>query len=205
MNTKSRRRLAIAGILLLVALVSGCASVEKNIESSQQLGQEIESADATLVFGKIRWIYNGEELDVGKGLSSNIVEMQIYREASDKRIIGRVGDGGRFAWSMLPGHYHIPAVNFVSPMFSSRGNFVGRTFLEFDVLDVGGPVYLGTVILETEYTKKLFTWDAMTKASIEDDCESDCEERLADLGLPVESLRVELIRFDSRLAGLLSE
>ena len=196
--------LNLAGIAFLAFLLSSCASVETNIESSEQLSQAAESADGTLVFGKVRWIYNGEELDVGVGLSSNVVELQMYPMGSDKRIIGRIGEGGRFAWTMSPGHYHVPAANFVSPMFSSRGNFVGYTYLEFDVPDVDDPVYLGTLMLETEYTRHLFTWDATLKASIVDDCEADCEDRLADLGLPVDTLRVNLIRFDSRLSSLRS-
>lgn len=202
MNAQLRRLLGIAATVLVLALVSGCASVETNIESEQQVARAVSGSDTTLVFGKIRWINNENEMEIGTGLSTHSLSLQMYTDASEGRTIGRVGDGGQFAWSLAPGKYRIPAVDFVGPLFGGPGDFTGRTFLEFDVPGDQGPVYIGTLIIETEYKKKFLTWEANTKTETVNDCDSDCAERLAAFGLPEKPLHISLARLDSRLSGL---
>ena len=187
-------------ILLIVAL-AGCGSVAPNIESQQELAKAMANPDVVVVFGKVRWINNGEELEIGTGMFSNIVELQMYPEGSDDRTIAKVGDGGDFTWPMQPGSYFIPAVNFMDNAFSDVGNFIGYTYLTFEVPEGKGPTYIGTLIFETEYKSKFLTYESSVVSRTADDCESECQERLKALGLPSDSLQVSLIQVGPQVAG----
>lgn len=190
---------------LLVALTSGCETVASNIDTEQELGQAVSAGEGVVVFGKVRWVFNDEELEIGTGIFSNVIELQMYPKGSDIRKIGKVGKGGEFTWVLAPGTYYVPAVNFLKQAFSSQGNFIGYTMMHFEVPETGGPAYLGTLVFETTYESHLFTYDAVTKSSIEDDCESDCAARLVALGLPEDELSVSLIELGPPLSDALSE
>ena len=82
----------VALVLSLVAMIGlpACGTVP-SVESQQELAVASEDSDNVLVFGKVRWVQNGQEIKVGKNLFGNIIELwepnaEVYKRMVQKEI-----------------------------------------------------------------------------------------------------------------------
>ena len=94
-------RVRFAIILLFLAT---CSTTTGNIDDTTEWETAAQQADRSVVFGRIRWIENGEEIKIGQG---DFVKMSLRPDLvcmEDKqRIQGSVDAEGHFAWSLKPG------------------------------------------------------------------------------------------------------
>lgn len=185
--------LAVAG---LMAVSAGCGTTAPNIESQEELAEAMSEEGGVVVFGRVRWIKNGEELEIGGGILGNLVELHVYPAGSDDQIIASVGAGGQFSWVLQPGVYRIPMISFIHRMNS----YLGVSFIRFTVPAEGQASYAGTLTIETSYeTGWLGAKMSIDRFSVAEECEADCGAMLAQLGLPDDAAEVGLMEFDPEM------
>ncbi|MEJ2274201.1 MAG: hypothetical protein P8Y01_06455 [Woeseiaceae bacterium] len=105
------------------------------------------------------------------------------------------GSDGQFTWYLAPGDYHVSAVSF-----SNRGERVEPDVsLNFSVAPDAGAVYIGTISLETSFDYGYFGTDArLSGASVQNDCNAECTERLRVLDLSNGDLVVSMLHRPGR-------
>ena len=59
--------------LMLLLILVGCATTAENIDEPSELATVLEQKDRSVVFGRVRWIENGEEKEIG----DSYFEMQL--------------------------------------------------------------------------------------------------------------------------------
>lgn len=151
-----------------------------------------------VVFGKFRLLKNGNEIKLGDGFFSNVAALRLYRPEDQEEFTGRVGDDGEFSMQLAPGDYYIENV-----VFKHQGETIApETNYVFTVSADHEANYIGTITLETTFTKDYNgvkgTFDRFTVA---DDCATDCDRRLAELGLPNSELMVDLPKWETQVAS----
>ena len=84
-------------------------------------------------------------------------------------------------WAMPHGVYHIPIIAFLT----KEGNsFMATAFLRFEVREVGGVTYLGTLEVNTRRKSGFAGWKYRIEGfAVQNDCAADCEALLTRVGL----------------------
>jgi len=190
------RKLALITTTYVVAVgLSGCATTAKSIESSAELAAA--SAGEHVAFGKFRLVRNGYETKLGKGIFANSAVLYLYQTGDSDEIIGKVGMGGEFAWSLQPGSYQVSSIDF-----NNRGEKISlNTDFKFAVSADHPASYLGTMTLETTLDNGYYGVNGtVDRYTVTDDCAKECSRRLSQLGLSMEDATVALMQEQSQLA-----
>ena len=198
--TRSIRNLNVTKIICLIAVagLAGCASTAKHIGSGETLEKAASVTTDTIVFGKFRLVRNGEEIRLGEGIFANSATLQLQKSGSDGKIVGEVGRDGEFAWALEPGSYRMSSIGF-----SFRGEKVeSETSFGFTVSADHRASYVGTITLEATFDSGYHgTTGTVDRITVKNDCETECENRLAELGLPVGAATASLFHWEGRIAS----
>lgn len=197
---RSIRNLHVTTIICLIAAagLAGCASTAKNIGSGETLDEAVSAATDTVVFGKFRLVRNGQEIRLGEGIFANSATLELQKSGSDGRIVGEVGRDGEFAWALEPGSYSMSSIGF-----SFRGEKVeSQTSFSFAVSADHRASYVGTITLEATFDSGYHgTTGTVDRITVRNDCEAECEKRLAELGLPAGAATASLFHWEGRIAS----
>ncbi len=181
----------VAAVLFIPSpAISGAV---RHIDSPEKLAQALDKMNGVVVFGRVRWIQDGEELRLGKSMFGNVIEFQMYRAGSKKRMIAKVGPNGYFTWVLRPGHYRVPVINFMS----KSKPFLGQAFLHLVVPDHQEVTYTGTLKIKTG--GKAGRNRRIEEYSVSDDCAADCPIVTGKLSLSDELVGVSLLQLDQRV------
>ena len=131
------------GFFWISLALIGCATTVTNIETTDKLNQ-IEKG-SSIVFGQIKWLENGENKDIGEKFLAMSVTPHLMEMENQKRIIGKVNDGGQFVWSLAPGKYFIYKMEYRDPW---SGSYFIVPKVAFDVPRSGKVYYIGTLRCE---------------------------------------------------------
>ena len=193
------RNLAVvsAGCLFAVAGLSGCATASKSIESGEELARASETGADTVVFGKLRLISNGKEVELGEGIFAKSATLQLRQPGAGQEIQGKVGREGEFAWVLEPGYYSVSSIGL-----KYHGETVEpQTNFRFSVSADHKASYVGTITLEASFDPGYFGLRAMVdRYTVKNECAANCERRLAQLGLSGEAATVSLAHWEERMA-----
>lgn len=153
----------------------------ETIDSPDQLAEALGDKDRAVVIGRVRWVQNGKNQKLGTGLFTNMITLHVYRAGSDRRIRGSHAEDGTYVWAMPHGVYHIPIIAFLT----KEGNsFMATAFLRFEVREVGGVTYLGTLEVNTRRKSGFAGWKYRIEGfAVQNDCAADCEALLTRVGL----------------------
>jgi len=192
------RKLAFTAGILAAAGLAGCAAgIEK---SAAESGDAALAANESLVVGKFRLIRNGADVPLGDGVFSNTATLYLYKDGVGKKIAGRVGDGGEFAWPLAAGNYEISHVGF--GFQGERHN--APTNLVFTVTEGREASYIGTIAMEvTLDTGYLGTFGSLDRFWISNDCATDCSRMLSATGLSSADLGMSLAHWHYQTASRL--
>lgn len=197
---RSIRNLNVTKIICLIAAagLAGCASTAKNIESGETLEKAASVATDTIVFGKFRLVRNGEEIRLGEGIFANSATLELQRSGSNGKIVGEVGRDGEFAWALEPGSYRMSSIGF-----SFRGEKIeSPTSFSFAVSSDHPASYVGTIALEATFDSGYHgTSGTVDRITVRNDCETECEQRLMELGLPAGAATASLFHWEGRVAS----
>ena len=195
---ESIRKLALTAGILAAAGLAGCAAgIEK---TGAESGAAALAADESLVVGKFRLIRNGAEVPLGDGVFSNTATLYLYKDGVRKKIAGRVGDGGTFAWPLAAGNYEISHVGF--GFQGQRHN--APTNLVFTVTEGREASYIGTIAMEvTMDTGYMGTLGSLDRFRISDECATDCSRLLSTTGLSSDDLGMSLAHWHYQTASRL--
>ena len=177
----------LAVTICSLALVGGCAT--SAIDTTAP-----DDGDVAVI-GKFELIRNGAQVDVGEGFFANHATLLFSRQGEGEEIVGTVGSDGQFTWYLAPGDYHVSAVSF-----SNRGERVEPDVsLNFSVAPDAGAVYIGTISLETSFDNGYFGTDArLSGATVQNDCNAECANRLRELDLSNGDLVVSMLHRPGR-------
>jgi len=164
--------------LALLVLSSALA-----VFSSSALAEDGHNSTAdrdVMVFGKFRLLKNGAETQLGTGFFSNVASLRLYRADDQEEFTVRVGDNGEFARALTPGDYYVMNISF-----KYRGETVRpETNFMFNVSDEGQPNYVGTITLAAKFSNGYHgSKGSFERFLISNDCASECDRRLVELGL----------------------
>ncbi len=194
MSTVTRDKVVRASMILAVlALATGCAATVTNIDSSDELAKATNGVMHPVVFGKLEFVRNGERVELGEGILSTTAKVQLYDQDGNRQIVGNVGEDGEFSWMLEPGTYQVARIGF---RYQGRDVAPETNFL-FTVSPEHDATYLGTISLEA-------TFDAgyngvsgtVEKFTVWNECASDCETRLTELGLSDTASTMSLFTWD---------
>ncbi|MDJ0941190.1 MAG: hypothetical protein QNJ00_15630 [Woeseiaceae bacterium] len=191
------RNISLIMTVVAVAGLTGCTMPTKTIDTSDKLAAAKDEG-GTVVYGKFRLLRNGQEVRLDDGVFANSAKLHIHTDTGALEMIGKVGRGGEFAWALTPGDYQLNSIRVTNRSETTSP----QTNLRFTVPAGGKAVYLGTMTLETTLDYGYYglsgTFDSVT---IDNDCASDCADRLAQLGLPAGDTVTSLIQQEGTLAG----
>ena len=194
------RNLNVTKIACLIAAagLAGCASTAKNIDSGAVLERASSAVTDGIVFGKFRLVRNGQEIRLGDGIFANSATLHLQKSDGGREIVGEVGRDGKFAWSLAPGVYRMSSIGF-----SFRGEKVeSQTSFSFAVSADHRASYVGTVALEATFHSGYHgTSGTVDRITVTNDCEAECEQRLAELGLPSEAVTASLFHWEGHVAS----
>ncbi len=166
---------------LTLALLVFTSSLGAFSSSALAADSHNSSSDRTvMVFGKFRLLKNGEETQLGTGFFSNVAALRLYRADDQEEFTVRVGENGEFARELTPGDYYVMNISF-----KYRGETVRpETNFMFNVSDDGQPNYVGTITLAAKFRNGYHgSKGNFDRFLISNECASECERRLAELGL----------------------
>jgi|GEM_PF-1594852 len=193
MGVAMRVRFAI--ILLFLAT---CSTTTGNIDDTTEWETAAQQADRSIVFGRIRWIENGEEVKIGQG---DFVKMSLRPDLvcmEDKqRIQGSIDAEGHFAWSLKPGTYLMHRLVY-RDMWSGAHIIVPK--VAFAVPAAGQVYYIGT--LQGDFAKKrdfLGTVGGGVRFSVQSERYEEEARLRAKCGLKGRSIQASMMRHDDRL------
>ncbi|MDJ0908093.1 MAG: hypothetical protein QNI99_02800 [Woeseiaceae bacterium] len=180
-----------------VAALAGCSAAPL-IDSGDALTEASTESTSTLVFGKFELVRNGHSASLGNGLFSSSATLHVDAADGSRAIVGQVGDGGTFEFSLQPGEYRVTSIGF-----HNRGEKVETDVsLAFSVPKGSNAVYIGTLTLETVFDSGYYGLNgAVEDFTVSDDCRTDCAERLTQLDLSTDAAIVALMRADSHVAS----
>jgi len=192
MKSAMRSRLAI---ILLV--LTACSTTTDNIDDATEWAQATERTDRSIVFGRIRWIENGEEKEIGDSYFKMGLRPDLIRMEDKQRIQASVDNGGHFVWSLEPGTYLMHRIVYWDTW---SGSTVIVPKVAFSVPKAGQIYYLGT--LRSDFTKKRDLIGGVG-GSLQFSVQSERYEEEARLrkecGLETRAVTSNLMRHDERL------
>lgn len=183
---------AAAGIAALL-LVVGCANTAPSLNSASDVERAATANADKVVFGKLRLVKNGTPVDFTDGFFANSATLNLYQAGANRKIAGKVGDNGDFSWTLPAGTYHVESVafRFHGQTLEPETNFTFTVSPEYDA------TYLGTVALEATFDAGyLGAHGTVDRFTVWDNCKSDCERRLGQLGIDDEASTRSLMRWD---------
>lgn len=177
--------------------LSGCGTIAESVSAGDKPVVDSVNTD-TLVFGRFRLIRNGEDVRLGEGFFANHATLHLHAPGEAAPIKGKVGRNGEFAWALDAGKYRVTGIEFMA-----RGDrFTVSTAVAFTASGKHRAAYLGTISLETSLESGYHGMDVTAERySVSDDCETDCDRMLADLGMPEGSATVALMRAETASLG----
>ena len=179
------------------ATLPGCGTSTKSVSAAGKPAVASVNTD-TPVFGRFRLIRNGEDVRLGEGFFANHATLHLHAPGESAPIKGKVGKNGEFAWALGAGQYRVTGIEFMA-----RGDrFTVSTEVAFTASGKHRAAYLGTITLETALESGYHGMDVTAERySVSDDCETDCDRMLADLGMPEGSATVALMRAETASHG----
>ena len=126
--------------LFLVGAAGGCATTAENIRATGDWEQARTTESASVVFGRIQWLENGEEKKIGSGMFEFHVRPGLLHLTDKTRHFGDVDENGEFAWVLEPGMYAIFRINYRDPW---SGNYFFVPKAGFQVPEKGKVYYVG--------------------------------------------------------------
>jgi hypothetical protein len=185
-------------VILVTVLGTACGptrTYQQSVKSAEELSEVKKGASAVVVFGRVRWLENGEEA-IGTA-AGKTVTLGLYDIGQDKYIDGRVGSDGLFSWVLEPGEYHVLSTQFHYLMSAQ----LGPAYFHLSVPEGQGPVYTGTLTIETTLKSSWTGWKlSVDRFSMSNDCEDDCPTVLARLDLSADTMQVSLLQYDEQIA-----
>lgn len=187
MDTTTAKKLGsgLAGLAALM-MMTGCASEPVAVASA-------DGNETSVVFGKLKLVRNGEPVALGDGLFANSATMNLYQESGNRQFTGRVGADGEFSWELPAGTYRVQSIAFrvKETVMKPETNFTFTVSPEHDAS------YLGTIALEATFDAGyLGVHGGVDRFTVWDDCVTDCERRLTQLGVSESRNDVSLLRWD---------
>ena len=166
-------------------------------DSSTSSAPPALSDSKSVVFGKFRLLMNGYETELGQGLFGNTAALRLYRADDQAEFTGRVGKDGEFSLELAPGDYYVMSISF-----KHRGETIEpETNFMFNVSADHEASYIGTIMLEATfssgYNGMKGTFERFT---IHNDCVTDCDRRLAELGLSRAAMETALPAWQAQFA-----
>ena len=146
-----------------------------------------ELGDDALVFGRVRWIQNGEERkDYRSALGWNIWP-EYFRIEDEQHGMLAVAEDGTFAWKLPAGTYLAYQLRWFDTW---DGPHRGPLRLAFRVLDPQHAYCIGTVTIKLKAKRDLIggLWIKGWDLALDDTCETDRQwfaTRYANLALPM--------------------
>lgn len=184
------------GLAAVVALSALAACSTTDISRSTSL--KASSAPATVAFGELRLITNGVKARLGDGLLAGDAGLYLASEDTQKTYVGRVERAGKFNMRLEPGRYRVTGVYFryQGETIEADTNFV------FDVSDQHEATYVGTITLEATLDNSNYgIVGTADRISVSNACASDCDRRMAAIGLPHGETAVSLFHWEERVAS----
>ena len=179
------------------ATLPGCGTNTESVSAGGKPAVASVNTD-TLVFGRFRLIRNGEDVRLGEGFFANHATLHLHAPGEAAPVKEKVGKNGEFAWVLDAGNYRLTGIEFMA-----RGErFTVSTDVAFTASGKHRAAYLGTITLETSLASGYHGMDVRAERySVSDDCETDCDRMLADLGMPEGSAAVVLMRAETASLG----
>ncbi|MHC4450654.1 MAG: hypothetical protein ACYS0E_11055 [Planctomycetota bacterium] len=177
-------------------LCLGCASTG-NIDEASELSEEAAREDRSIVFGRVRWIQDGEAKEIGDSYFEMQLTPHLLRMEDKKRIEAEVDSGGHFVWSLEPGTYLMHMLIYRDP-WAGAAQLVPK--VAFAVPENGKVYYVGTLRATYEMKRDfLGTPRGPVYFSVMDERREE-EQRLRDeLGLEAPLVTSSVMRHDDRL------
>ena len=176
------RAVTIAALVCVFAGLTGCATSASS--------PDLIHAGNPVVFGKLELVKNDERVSIGDGFLANAPVIYLEREDTGKRVLGKIGVDGEFAWRLAPGDYRVSKISF-----HNHGQRVETRFRQRFTVDQDSElVYIGTIKLVTRFFAGYHGVDGVVGYSVRNDCPRDCSTRLEGLGMTEAKPYVALLR-----------
>lgn len=191
-----RREVMLGLIAAGTAGLSGCTEVQ-SIETTEELQNAAMSDETSIVFGRVKWIENGEELDLkGSNFFGKPVVPRLRRVEDNSIVTVELDNAGHFAWSLSKGTYIIDKIQRSSPKF-------GSAFLipkvAFRVPENGRNYYIGTLQANAVAESSFWGVEGNAKFSIADEMRSEYAYLRQKLGSSVSDIQRSLMVQDENL------
>lgn len=164
---------ATAGIAL-----SGCETAD-HIDTTAEMATATTSSDTSIVFGRVRWIENGQERQMDQSMMGWSIQPRLRRLEDGTMIHGKVDPGGRFRWSLPPGTYVMDRINYRDPM---TGQYFIVPQVGFSVPRGGAIFYAGTLRAQADVERGFFGVDGATQFSVQDEFSAELHAFKAEVG-----------------------
>lgn len=176
---------------------SSSAYASGNEEVANNLSANATGSESSVVFGKFRLMKNGEEIELGDGLFGNSAVLRLYRATDQEELTGRVGKDGEFSMELAPGDYYLMSI-----AFKHRGETIEpETNFMFNVSSDFSANYVGTITLETSFGSGYNGMKgSIDRIMIGNDCATDCDRRMEQLGLANNALATSLPHWETQVA-----
>ena len=187
-HTNAGKLLTALGVLIVLA---GCANTAPTITSTDELA----GTGDRVVFGQVQLIRNGTPVQFGDGLMANTAVLNIYDPDSNRKFVGKLGEDGEFSWALPSGTYEVESV-----AFRMHGQTVEpETSFTFTVSPDFDATYLGTVKIEGSFNGGYAgVTGTVDRFVVQDNCASDCQRRLDQLGMTNQASTSSLFRWDQQ-------
>ncbi len=186
-------RCLVSAVALI--LVSGCHG-DANIRGDTVDARMHSGPGDTLVVGRVAWIRNGGAVEIGDSDSGDCLTIGLHDTADDRAFSASVGRGGYFMWHLPPGEYHLSSLAFRY----RASTFLGRAGFHVSVPATADPVYIGTLAVDTTMQPGLLGWKAeIHRFAVTEECVSDCEFILSQLGRSQDPVQIALMQIDEVL------
>ena len=127
-----------------LALLAGCETAE-TADTPEALAAARQRTDRATVFGRLRWIENGEERRIEQSMFGWSVTPRLRRLGDGAVMNTEIDPGGHFVWSLPAGAYRIDRINYRDPW---SGNYFVSPGVTFRAPENGRTYYVGTLRVE---------------------------------------------------------
>lgn len=173
-------------LLCVIALVTGCGGIPLKVMPPDTTASSL--GDKVLVYGRLRWIENGEERSTYKSLLGwNINPMFVRIDDMDRGSLS-VDKDGKFVWKVARGTYILHQIHWFD---TSDGPHTLSPKVAFNIPTGSNTYCLGALVVDLRVKRDLIggIWNKGWDIYIEDDCESMASEfrsRYTDPGLTLD-------------------
>jgi len=183
--------LIAAAVVAAIALSCFSYRPTQSIESADALALVLEGRDGVVVFGRVRWIENGQEVGIGTTTPARSVELHLRNLGNRRWTFASVGPDGYFTWVLMPGEYEVPWIR----LMDGEDSCIRDVDIRIVVPETRRAGYLGTLAVHTRHETHWLGWHEVTieEYGLWNDCPADCERMLARLGLPEGSARMNFM------------